>query len=693
MPEAAGTAVFLSYASQDAVAARRICAALQAVGAEVWFDQNQLVGGEAWDAKIRQQISDCTLFVPVISANTQARLEGYFRIEWKLAAVRTHGMAEEKCFLLPVVIDGTPEAEGKVPAEFRAVQWTKLPDGETTPAFVERVRHLLGGRPTVAAATSPGKIGSRGFPLWAVASVGALVLTVGLLWLSRPNPASVASIPAATPAIDRTVALDKRRLAVLPFDNFSSEKDKFEYFADGMTEQMISRLSRVRGLTVKARNAVMKFKGRDKDLTAIGRELGVGTVLESSVRREGNQLRITIQLIDVQTLDHLWSQDFDETFDKVLAIQSDVAERVAGALKVELLGDQIRLVRRQSTANPEAFDDYLRGKFYFGTGREATGRSIELLEKAIALDDAFAEAHAELSLAYGNLAYFLEGGNKELERKAEAAADKALRLDPDLPEAHLAQARIYMRPSNGFQYEKAMAEIRLALGIRSNLDEAHSFLGAIYFHVGLIDQSLEQYQKADEINPGSPTVKFELGVNEFYRGRFEQAVAQMEGAQTGFMRTFSTYRFASALLCSGRTNEARIRVEEACKKIAADPKLKDEGGILTAMQALFLALEGDETQAVEKIKEAQRLGEGFGHFHHTAHVIASAYSLLDENDLGMKWLRYAAENGYPNVTWFRRDPNLVKLRMDPRFEALMAELQPRFERLRRLAETPLAESR
>jgi hypothetical protein len=145
MSDSANQAVFLSYASQDAEAARRICEALRAVGVEVWFDQNELVGGDAWDQKIRGQISSCALFVPLISANTQARLEGYFRLEWKLAAQRTHTMADEKTFLLPVVIDATRDAEAKVPVEFKAVQWTKLPGGETPEKFCARVKALLGG--------------------------------------------------------------------------------------------------------------------------------------------------------------------------------------------------------------------------------------------------------------------------------------------------------------------------------------------------------------------------------------------------------------------------------------------------------------------------------------------------------------------------------------------------------------------
>ena len=156
MSDPSSQAVFLSYASQDAEAARRIAEALRAAGVEVWFDQNELVGGDAWDAKIRGQIASCALFVPVISAATQARHEGYFRLEWKLAAQRTHMMSGEKAFLLPVVIDETRDAEAHVPAEFCAVQWTRLPDGEgaAVEKFCARVKALLGG-PDVARAFQP----------------------------------------------------------------------------------------------------------------------------------------------------------------------------------------------------------------------------------------------------------------------------------------------------------------------------------------------------------------------------------------------------------------------------------------------------------------------------------------------------------------------------------------------------------
>ena len=136
-------AVFLSYASEDAAAAQRICDALRAAGIEVWFDQSALRGGDAWDRQIRHQIHHCALFIALISAHSNARTEGYFRREWRLAVERTHDMADDAAFLLPVVIDDTPEPAARVPDPFRAVQWTRLPGGETSPTFVERVRRLL----------------------------------------------------------------------------------------------------------------------------------------------------------------------------------------------------------------------------------------------------------------------------------------------------------------------------------------------------------------------------------------------------------------------------------------------------------------------------------------------------------------------------------------------------------------------
>ncbi|MBM3852654.1 MAG: TIR domain-containing protein [Verrucomicrobia bacterium] len=237
-----GKAVFLSYASQDAEAATRVCDALRAAGVEVWFDQSEpldslgahgLVGGDAWDAKIRKQIAECALFVPVISAATQARGEGYFRIEWKLAAQRTHTMADERTFLLPVVIDATRDADAKVPAEFKAVQWTRLPGGETPAAFGERVKQLLAGG--IEATDGP-----RPVPTFA----------------SAPSPRS---------------RDDNSWIAVLPFKHRGADAD-VAALAEGITEGVVTGLSRSSYLRVIANSSTARFAHEAVDIRTAGLE-------------------------------------------------------------------------------------------------------------------------------------------------------------------------------------------------------------------------------------------------------------------------------------------------------------------------------------------------------------------------------------------------------------------------------------
>jgi len=204
-------AVFLSYASQDAGAASRICDTLREAGIEVWLDQSELRGGDAWDAAIRKQIKACTLFVPIISANTRARAEGYFRLEWKLAVDRSHLMAAEKAFLLPLVIDDTSDANALVPDKFREVQWTYLPAGDTPANFVERVSRLLSPDDHISPA-----VGRR----------------------------ALGTLPTATPQRPprRRVLAAIGLVAVLPFENATGDST-IDYLSDGISECLINKLS------------------------------------------------------------------------------------------------------------------------------------------------------------------------------------------------------------------------------------------------------------------------------------------------------------------------------------------------------------------------------------------------------------------------------------------------------------------
>ena len=337
-------AVFLSYASQDAEAARRICDAMRASGIEVWFDQSELRGGDAWDASIRKHIKTCALFIPVISRNTHAREEGYFRLEWKLAIDRSYLMTTRKTFLLPVVIDDTRDDDEQVPDKFRELQWSRLPGGGTPPAFVERVTRLLSPEPdhaptdlrSPAAAAAP--LSEAGLRQPSVSSaksrqtlrvlpVIVAVATIGLSYLAvhkfipsqRPVASTQISAPSGQPTAVGQGAIPEKSIAVLPFVDLSEKKDQ-EYFSDGLADELLDLLSQIQDLRVPARTSSFSFKGKLDDIPTIAQKLRVAHVLEGSVRKAGTTLRITVQLIRADNGYHLWSKAYDRDVRDVFKI-------------------------------------------------------------------------------------------------------------------------------------------------------------------------------------------------------------------------------------------------------------------------------------------------------------------------------------------------------------------------------------
>ena len=468
-------------------------------------------------------------------------------------------------------------------------------------------------------------------------------------------------------------------LAVKPLENISGDAHK-GYFADGMTDELITKLSQISALKrVISRSTMMKYKDTEKSTGEIARELQVKVVLEGSVLLMGEQVRISAQLIDAKTDRALWANSFIHPLSNILVLQNEVALSIARAIELALTPAEEKRLNIRGTVNPRAYDYYLRGKGVYGRSAEETRERIDFLEKSIYLDDTFADAHAELSIGYSSRAYFLEGGAKEWEIKAEAEAEKALSLDPRLPAALLARARLAWRPAGGFQHRRSIELVHQALAVAPNSSDAHIFLGSIYFHVGLLEDALEHFRRADALNPGDPTARFNIGQMTFLLGRYEEAITVMQENVTGMVRAFVEYNIATALFCSERGKEARERISRA------KAEFEDEGGILTAMEALFLALDGERDRAEAKIQESIRLGEGFGHFHHTTLVFAAAYAAMGEPQPAMKWLWYTVENGYPNLSWLDRDPTLDPLRQNPEFVDLLKKMRLRHEAYQALA--------
>jgi TolB-like protein/Flp pilus assembly protein TadD len=528
----ASGAVFLSYASEDALAAQAIADALADQGIEVWFDQRELRGGDAWDAKIRRQIKACALFLPVISARTQARKEGYFRLEWRLAVERTHQMAEGVPFLAPVVVDETSEGAALVPAEFLRVQWIRLPGARPTTEFASEVKRLLqapvepGARgPAPLPLTARAVLGGR---LWAIgaaiAAAVAILLTVFILRRPPPpsSPAPGVSPVAATP----TTVVDGKSVAVLPFENMSLDKDN-GFFSDGVHEDVLTDLSVIPDLHVTSRTSVLQYRGTTKSIKEIGRELGVAFVLEGSVRRENNMVRVTGQLIDARTDQQVWAKAFDRSLNDIFAIQSELAQAIASALQAAISPTSRKYIERHPTENLASYDLWLKARQIQNDGGQtptSQKRQEELLRSAVDLDPNFAQAWGDLAvcLAYDVLANYVHSPERIAE--AQSAIDQAVRLAPDLPDVIRDLGNFYYYAH--LDYRRAQEEFQRLAVLRPNDATVYSSLGLIERRQGDWGTALASLRKATQLDPANGSYSDDLFDSLFRIRRYEEAALE-----------------------------------------------------------------------------------------------------------------------------------------------------------------------
>ena len=668
-------AVFLSYASQDAQAAQRICEALRSAGIEIWFDQSELRGGDAWDRSIRRQIKSCALFIPIISRTTHQRDEGYFRLEWKLAVDRCYLMAADRTFLLPVVIDDTRDDDERVPERFREVQWTRLPGGETPPAFVARVVRLLepatpqGPTPRdeatrVTAPTPPRKVPpaswwQRGLPiLAAVVVLGALgYLSIHRPWLSKP-----ASAPAVARPASAVFAPPPHSIAVLPFVNLSGDKDQ-QYFSEGLTEELLNSLTEIDGLQVSGRTSAFSFQGKEDDLGTIARKLNVGAILEGSVRRSGHTIRVTAQLINAVTGFEVWSKSYDRDLGDVLRLQTEIATAVADALEVALLGDLSAKIELGGTSIPAAFDAYLRGLKEYESLRDPLGdtsSAIAAYTEAIRLDPHYALAFAARSVALA--LYVQEGGTGSAGRadgyqKAEADARRALALAPELAQAHMALAHVLEFGKFDFarandEYERAVA---LAPGNAQVLRDSGDFAA----FMGHFAASIAALRRAVVLDPLDLADHTSLGHALYLARRYRQAAtayAEAISVDPGFKPIYGGRGLA--FLALGDLDRARASCEpnrdywvnQWCLALVYDK----------------LGRRADADAEVAKLKTAE--GDA------AAYQYATIYAQRGDRPQALQWLATTMRLRDPGLLELKTDPLMDPLRAEPRFQAALRKL-------------------
>jgi tetratricopeptide (TPR) repeat protein len=444
-----------------------------------------------------------------------------------------------------------------------------------------------------------------------------------------------------------------------------------------MTDALTTNLAEIGDLTVISRAAAMQYKGKRQLSDEIARELHVDALVEGSVVRSTNRVRIAAQLVDPTTNRNVWSKSYERDLGDIVDLQSEVAKAIAAEIEVELQPREQALLSRTRLVKPEAYDYYLRGHLY--SYRESVADNevaIGMLEHAVALDADFAPSYAELADAYRVRFTQFAPQEKHWEEKAFRAADKALALDSNLAEAYVARGFLLWTPSKGFRHKEAIQEYRQALSLNPNLDEAHHYLGNIFIHIGLLDQGIGELQRAVAINPSNTPARARIGVALLYQGKCEQALGIFQSNLWEANQTLRGYQIAWSLFCLGKTNEAFSTLDEYLKKYPAD-----EGGLLSSMQALLYGATGQQRLAEAKIGEAQK-GRGFVHFHHTEYNIASAYALMHKSGLAIQWLQKSAAEGFPCYPVFARDPNLANLRDDARFIEFMGKQKQQWETFR-----------
>jgi TolB-like protein/Tfp pilus assembly protein PilF len=646
-------AVFLSYASEDAGAAERIASALRAGGIEVWFDRSELRGGDAWDRQIRERIHDCRLFIAIISAHSETRDEGYFRREWKLAVDRTHDMDERKAFLVPVVIDATSERGAHVPEKFRELQWTRLPNGEASTAFVDRVRRLLSAesssppRPAGDVAIggpAPQSRTRRRTPLVYGAMAVVALLALGYFGLERLNHSSPGVAGAAS-------------IAVLPLANESGEASQ-QYFSDGISEDLITALSQFPGLKVIGRTSAFQFRDSKEDSRSIGAKLGVAHLLEGSVRRSGDTVRVSAELIDTSDGSTQWSERYDRPYKDLFALQDDISRAVAGALRTKLLPGEHAAAQteRPPGGNLEAYSALLQGRFYSARGTETDDRkAIEYFTQAIQLDPSYALAWSELSTTWTGLNQaFLEDAlaSKSAVSKAREAADRALALSPNLAAGHI--ARGFLLQAADLDWHGAETEFRRAMELAPNDGEAKFFLGTQLATFGELESAIELTRQALATDP----LKAE---RYYYLSSYFSGLNRLDEAERAIRRAIELQPVAVVY----HWQLAVVEVQRGNAQAALDAAQQEARGLDQDI-ALTLARQIGNDRAAADAALAGLIEKDANS---SAYEIAEVYALRNEVNETFAWLDRAFSNRQSDIAYLLFDPFILRYRDDPRFAA------------------------
>ena len=495
---------------------------------------------------------------------------------------------------------------------------------------------------------------SRG-KTWIYVVIVAAAISVTLFFLGRYT---VGSRTAISPN-----ELSGKSVAVLPFANLSRDPDN-AYFAAGIQDEIITRLSKIADLKVISCSSTQRFKSSPDDVPAIAGQLGVANILEGSVQRTGDQVRVNVQLIKGASDTHLWAETFDRHLIDIFAVESEIAKTIAETLRAKLSGSEQNAIAAKPTENTEAYQLYLRGRFFWNkrTGQNLN-KAADYFGQAIAADPNYALAYVGLADAYVLMPFYGAGAPQDCYPKAKAAAEKALELDNSLAEAHTSLAQVFCYH---LELHPAVREFERAIELNPNYPTAHQWYGSSALTaLGQFDKAIAEVKRAIELDPLSLVINTDLG-NTLYRARrYDDAIAQMRKTlemDPGFY--YAHWNLGSALAAKGALGPA-IEEYQKARSLNDDPSML---GLL----GRALAVSGNRTEAMKILEQLNTISK---ERYVSAYSFALIHLGLGDKDEALRYLEKAYEDRAGELLrYIRVDPLLDPLRGDPRFEALVRKI-------------------
>lgn len=458
----------------------------------------------------------------------------------------------------------------------------------------------------------------------------------------------------------------KKSIAILPFIDLSETRDQ-DYFSDGITEQIINSLAHVHGLLVVAHTTAFSFKNKDMDVREVGRQLQVTHMLEGSVNRGTGKVRVVARLIDVANGFHLWSETYYSTEKDLLSLQSDVAKKVASALRIELQLAETKQLAKPLTQDPEAYDSYLRGRYLINKRTvDAVEKGRALFQQAVAKDPRFALGHAGIADSYILLGKLGAMSSAEVSTRAWPEVLLALTIDENLAEGYVSRATLLT--DFEWNWPAAESDYRKALELNSNSANAHHWYARHLAEIGRSEEAMREIEAAEKLDPLSPFIRTSKAKILCAARRYEEAIEQCRRAldlEGNFAGSFSI--LAQAYVHRQQYAEGI----EAAKKYV---ELSNGSGWAKLELAYAYAVAGNKAGSDRIVNEVTSQGEPF-----SPYDMATICAVWRDPDGALRWLEKAIEQRSVDVIWIRVDPRLDPVRSDPRFAEVLARLVPRYQ--------------